>query len=133
MDQFRGTEHKGWGARIGGALAGVVIGLLLFVVAFPLLWWNEGRALDRAETLAEGLEIVIPVQADRVVAANEGQLIHFSGLAKPDGPIGNEMFGVSADALKLRRIVEMYQWIEHSEERTVQDLGGGERTETTYS
>jgi hypothetical protein len=133
MDKFRVTERKGWGDRIGGALAGVVIGLLMFVVAFPLLWWNEGRALDRAETLAEGLEIVIPVDAGQLDAANEGRLVHLSGVARPDAPIGDEMFGVSADALKLSRIIEMYQWVEVSEEKTVQELGGGERTETTYT
>ncbi|MEQ8393964.1 TMEM43 family protein [Thalassobaculum sp.] len=132
MDEFREVIRKSWGERLGGAFVGVVIGLLMFVLSFPVLWWNEGRSVDRARTLAEGLELVIPVAADPVDPAHDKGLIHISDRAVGDGPLDDPAFGLSVDALKVKRVVEMYQWIEEKEERTVKEAGGSERTETTY-
>lgn len=133
MDQYRVTERTGWGKRIGGALGGVVIGLLLFIISFPLLWWNEGRAVDRAETLEQGLEAVVPIDAGRIAPSKDGLLVHISGPARSDGTLSDPMFGIDVDALVLRRAVEMYQWVEQKQERTVTESGGSERTETTYT
>jgi hypothetical protein len=132
MDEFRETTRRSWLDRLGGAFVGVVVGLLLFVIAFPLLWWNEGRAVDRSRTLEEGLGLVVPVAAERIDPAHEKGLIHIAGLATADAPLGDPLFGVSAEALKLERVVEMYQWVEEVEERTVKEVGGSERTEKTY-
>lgn len=132
MSEFRETTTKSWGDRLGGALTGVVVGLVVFVISFPLLWWNEGRSVDRAKTLEEGLGLVVPVAADTLDPANEKGLVHISDVAKGDAPLTDALFGVSTDALKLKRIVEMYQWIETAEKKTVKDVGGTERTETTY-
>ena len=43
------------------------------------------------------------------------------------------VFGVSAKALKLSRVVEMYQWEEKTEKKTKDKLGGGTETVTTYT
>lgn len=132
MDDFRETTRKSWGGRLGNALLGVVIGLVMFVVSMPLLWWNEGRSVDRAEALAEGQDRVVAAAAATVDPANEAGLIHISGRAVAGAPLVDTVFGLSAEGLKLRRVVEMYQWIEVKEERTVKEVGGSERTETTY-
>ena len=42
-DNFTEVTNDSWFGRLGNAIKGVVFGLLLFVVAFPLLFWNEGR------------------------------------------------------------------------------------------
>lgn len=132
MESFTETTRRSWGGRLMGALAGVVVGLVLVVASMPLLWWNEGRSVDRAKALADGLERVVAVPADKVDTANEAGLVHLSARAIAGAPLVDGVFGLSADALKLRRVVEMYQWVEEKEERTVQETGGSERTETTY-
>lgn len=132
MDSFTETTRQSWGGRLAGALVGVVIGLVLVVASMPLLWWNEGRSVDRAKALAEGLERVVAVAAGTVDTAHEGGLVHITARAVAGSPLADGVFGLSADALKLRRVVEMYQWIEEKEERTVKETGGSERTETTY-
>ena len=43
------------------------------------------------------------------------------------------MFGVKVNAIKLRRKVEYYQWVEHRRSEKRQKLGGGEETVTTYT
>lgn len=134
MSENRLTEvtNQSWFSRIGGAIKGVVFGFVLFLVAFPFLFWNEGRAVKTYKTLKEGGKTVISVPSDSVDAANEGQLIHTTGLADTDATLTDPDFGVSEKALKLKRTVEMYQWKEKSESNTKKKLGGGTETVTDY-
>ena len=111
-DSYTEVTSQSWGSRIGGAFKGILLGIILFFVAFPFLFWNEGRAVKTYKTLQEGGKTVIEVAADSVDAANEGKLIHVSGLADTEATLVDPDFGVSATALRLNRKVEMYQWQE---------------------
>lgn len=129
------VTNQSWLSRIGGAIKGIFIGLILFVVAFPLLFWNEGRAVKRHKALQEGGKTVISVASDSIDTANENKLIHVTGLADTEATLADPVFNVSAKALKLKRSVEMYQWEEKSQSKTTKKLGGGTQTvkEYTYS
>ena len=48
-DQFTEVEHVSWFGRIGGAFKGILVGLIMFVAAFPLLFWNEGRSVKNTK------------------------------------------------------------------------------------
>ena len=50
----------------------------------------------------------------------------------PEKP-ADDVFGVSAPAIRLKRLVEIYQWKEKKEESKQTKLGGGEETVTTYT
>ncbi|MFT5126231.1 MAG: hypothetical protein ACI97B_004887, partial [Verrucomicrobiales bacterium] len=50
---FTETTHTSYFSRIKNAFAGIVIGLIMFVAAFPLLWWNEGNSLKTIKMLKE--------------------------------------------------------------------------------
>ncbi|MDY0413319.1 MAG: hypothetical protein GX105_01200 [Gammaproteobacteria bacterium] len=132
QDRFKEVTRQSWFSRIGGAVMGVLVGLVLFVLAFPLLFWNEGRAVTTYKTLQEGGNIVVSVAADKVDPSNAGRLIHLTGLADTQATLTDPVFGVSAKALKLRRTVEMYQWKENSSSETTKKLGGGTETVTEY-
>jgi|CXWL01.1.fsa_nt_gi hypothetical protein len=127
------TTHQSWFSRLGQSIKSVLFGLLFFVVSFPLLFWNEGRAVTTARSLAEGAGAVVSVAADRVDPGNEGKLVHVSGAVTTDGPVSDPELGVETTALKLIRQVEMYQWKEHESSETRKKLGGGTETVTTYS
>lgn len=131
-DRWTRTIHTSWSSRMKGALGGILVGLVLFVAAFPLLIWNEGRAVRRARTLGAGAAAVVSVDAHRIDPAREGALIHVSGSTSVDGQLADADFGVSATALELRRNVEMYQWRERVEEEEREQLGGGTETVRTY-
>lgn len=133
LDSFTEVRSRSWGRRIVGSITGILVGLILIAVTIGLLWWNEGRAVKRARALDEGLSQVVSVAANRVDPANEGQLTHVSGRADTPDILTDPEFGLSAQALKLRRIVEMYQWQEQSRSETREKLGGGTETVTTYS
>lgn len=133
QDRFTEVTTQSWLSRIGGAIKGILLGLILFVVAFPLLFWNEGRAVTTYKTLKEGGSIVTSVASDSVDPANAGRLIHVTGLADTETRLTDPVFEVSAKALKLRRTAEMYQWKENSSSETTKKLGGGTETVTEYS
>ncbi|MGD9874543.1 MAG: TMEM43 family protein [Kiritimatiellia bacterium] len=132
-DTFTEVTKQSWFSRIGGAIKGILAGLLLIIASFPLLFWNEGRAVKRYKTLKEGEGLVVSVSADAVDQNNSGKLVHLTGMAKTDETLADPVFGVSRNAIKLRRTVEMYQWEEDSESQTKKKMGGGEETVTTYT
>lgn len=132
-DSFTETSRQGWLGRLGNSFVGILIGILLVIASFPLLFWNEGRAVKRYQTLKEGAGIVVSVAADRVDPANEGKLVHMTGQAEAKGVLSDPEFGVSvSNGLKLRRKVEMYQWTEERRTETKNKLGGGTEKVTTY-
>ncbi|MBN1997202.1 hypothetical protein JW935_06610 [candidate division KSB1 bacterium] len=132
-DSYTRVTHQSWFSRIGGAFKGIFVGLLFVVGALFLLFWNEGRAVKRYKTLKEGAGIVISVPADNVTTANAGKLIHVTGMAETNEILTDPVFGVSANAIKLERIVEMYQWQEEKESTTRKKVGGGTETVTKYT
>lgn len=130
-DSFTEVSEEGLGSRLLGAIKGVVIGLALFVLAFPILFWNEGRAVKRHRDLQDGAGAVVSVDAASVDPAHEGSLVHVIGFADTDELVEDASFGVGANAIHLSRIAEMYQWVEHEETRKERQVGGSEKTITT--
>jgi len=127
------TTSTSWFSRLGNSFKNILIGFLLIIGAAVLLFWNEGRAVKTEQSLKEGLSVVVSVPIDTKDVGNEGKLIHFSGLAKISSLLADGEFGVSGSALKMRRIVEVYQWKEETKSRTVEKLGGGTETTNTYT
>ncbi len=132
-DDFTEVTSQSWGSRLGGAVKGILVGLVLFGLAFVVLFWNEGRAVKRQKALEEGGGMVVPVAADKVAAGNEGELVHLTGEATTDETLEDPVFKVAATALKLGRSVEMYQWQESVQSDTKKKVGGGTETTKTYS
>jgi hypothetical protein len=127
------VTHQSWFGRIRESFKSFVIGLAMFIAAFPILFFNEGRAVRTEKSLEEGQGAVISVSADAVNPANEKKLVHLSGAATTTETLADAEFGVSANAIKLRRNVEMYQWKEKEETKTEKKTGGGSTTTTTYT
>jgi hypothetical protein len=120
-------------SRLGGAIKGVVIGLLIFLVSFPVLFLNEGRAVKTAKSLKEGAAAVVSVDASRVDPGRQGALIHVSGEAKTAEILRDKDFPIEVNAIALERKVEMYQWREDSSSQTREKIGGTQETVTTYT
>jgi hypothetical protein len=133
-DSFTESSSESWFSRLGSAIVGMLFGFVLFGVGFPVLFWNEGRAVHRAQDLDEGKKGAIEIDAGTVDPNLEGKLVFTNGLATTEETLQDPLFGISAEhAIRLARKVQVYQWVEKKEERKVKKLGGGERTETTYS
>lgn len=127
------TVSISWFDRIKQSVGGVVVGFLLVVGMVGLLFWNEGRAVQTERSLAEGAGLVVAASSDTIDAANEGRLVHIAGQVTTTEQVSDNEFTVSANALKLRRKVEMFQWIENSATEKKVELGGSETQVTTYT
>ncbi len=132
-DSIQVTSNSSWFSRLGKAFTGIVVGIVLIIVGVALLFWNEGRAVKTYKTLKEGQGLVIDIASDSVDEANNGKLVHLSADAVTDETLVDQDFGVSANAIRLRRAAEMYQWEETEKSETQKKLGGGEETVTTYT
>ncbi len=131
-DTFTSTTSTSWGSNLFGSIKSVLFGFVLFVISFPLLFWNEGRAVRTSKGLTEGQGAVVSVPADSVDAGKEGKLIHVSGPVKTDAPVADDELAVQATAVKLIRTVEMFQWKEHEKSESRSKIGGGTETVKTW-
>ena len=128
------VSYQSWFSRIASAFGGMVLGLVLFVIAFPVLFWNEGRAVHRAQDLDEGQKGAETTEVQTVDPAREGKLVFASGTATTSESLRDAIFGVTTkDSLWLKRSVEMYQWKETEHTEKKKNLGGGETTTKSYT
>ena len=64
VDSFTETTTQGWGSRIGDSIKGILFGIILFIVGFPLLGWNEHRAVIDFKAFKEGRGAVVQADGD---------------------------------------------------------------------
>jgi hypothetical protein len=131
-DRVVEVSEQGWFSRIFESIKSVLVGAFMFLIAIPLLWWNEGRAVQTYKSLSEGAGAVVSVPADKVDASKEGKLIHLTGKVQSTETLADPLFGISTTGVRLERHVEVYQWVEEKSEKKRKKLGGGEETVTTY-
>ncbi|MCG8401246.1 MAG: TMEM43 family protein, partial [Firmicutes bacterium] len=124
---------QSWLSRIVGSFVGVLIGIVLFIAAFPVLFINEKWSIDRIRDLRDAESQLVSVEAGAVDPGNEGKLVHLNGEAITEEILKFADFGIEENAIRLRRDVEMYQWQEHKDTEKRKKLGGGEETVTTYT
>ena len=128
------TTTTGYGSRITSSLKGILTGFLLVIAGTILLWWNEGRAVKTAKSIKNAVEQTTPV-ADLATynQALNGQMICASGFATTNDFVSDPYFGIGETAIRVERKVEFYQWIEHSQTKTEDKVGGKQETTTTYT
>lgn len=128
------TTRESWGSRLGNSVRGVVVGLVLFVLGFPVLFKNEGNSVRTAKALNEGEGACVPLESIATMDPDmEGRLVHAIGKAETDDILSDDEFGISRTAIRLERHVQMYQWEEKSHTTEKKNLGGSVTKETTYS
>lgn len=47
------VTQQSWFGRLGVSIKGVLVGVVLFLISFGVLWWNEGRAVKTAAGLRQ--------------------------------------------------------------------------------
>ncbi|XP_051977597.1 transmembrane protein 43 isoform X1 [Xyrauchen texanus] len=126
-------QSPGFLQRLSDSTGGVIVGICLFTLSFYVLFTNEGRALRTAMSLDEGLSQVVSLHPDMSLDhQNHNRLVHLSGPLHTSQPLYDPNYRISVQAVKLKRQVEMYQWVELSESRDYKE-NGETKTETTYT
>ena len=131
---YQETTTTSYGTRVKRSAGGIGTGLLLFIAATALLWWNEGRAVKTDKMLDEAERVYVDMEhPERLDPALDGELVCASALATTADSLIDAQYGIGTTAIGLRRQVEYYQWVEHEQSQTEEKLGGKEVTTTTYT
>lgn len=126
-------SNPGFLERLSETAGGTVFGIGLFFLSFYVLFTNEGRALQTARSLDEGLSQVVSLEPrSGLDLQNNNRLVHLSSQLHTSQPLHDPNYGVVVQAVKLKREVEMYQWVEYRDSKDYQE-DGETKTETTYT
>jgi hypothetical protein len=131
-NNFTEVTSQSWGSRIMESIKSVIFGIVLFLASFIVLWWNEGRTIKVTEGLNEGASLVTNISAKGVNPENEAKLVYLTDSILTKDMLTDDEFGVAVNALKLNRVVEVYQWKEKESSEKKKKTGGGQETITTY-
>jgi len=127
-DQYTEVTRKGWGTRMLESIKSIVVGFLLFIISFGVLYFNEGRI-----NLSNVAKKSIEVQSTALASTDLGkQLVSATGLFKSEEKLGDTYFKTD-DYIAIQRDVEMYAWQEDEKSENKTEMGGSEITETTYT
>ena len=131
---YQEVTTTGYGTRVGKSFKAIGSGFLMFVLGTALLWWNEGRAVKTEKMLDEAGNAYVEMEnPNKKDASLEGELICGTAMATTEDSLVDAQFGIGAKAISIRRNVEYYQWVEHSQTKREDKLGGKEVTTTTYT
>ncbi len=131
---YQVTTKTSYGQRVKNSFGGIGAGILLLIIGTGLLWWNEGRAVKTSKMLGEAEKVAVHVSdVSSVDPSYDGLLIHASAAAVTADSLFDTSFGVGAVALRLKRDVQYYQYVEHSSTQTKDKVGGAQESVTTYT
>jgi Transmembrane protein 43 len=125
--EYTESSTQNWLQQFMSSLAGVVIGICLFIGSFVLLFHNEGR-IDFSQAAKSA--IVIP--ADTPSSQAQGKIVSLTGDITTPGTIGDGLYIKPGAYVALSRTVEMYAWEEKESKQESKQLGGSKTTTTTY-
>jgi len=127
-DQLTEVTKTGYGTRIMNSIKGIVVGFVVFLASFGVLFWNEGR-VDLSTAAKKATEI----SSTQVSTDEQNSLVSVTGTVATAEKIGDAQFLQPDQYLTLTRNVEQFAWVEEQKSTSKDNLGGSETTETTYS
>lgn len=110
------THTSHW-SRIKDVTIRIIPGILFLVGAFPVLFFNENRAVKKYQSLKDGVHSVVTVAPQALDQRDYGKLVHLTGMAKTEDILRDNELGLRLNAIALKRTVEMFQWKEHKTQK----------------
>ncbi|XP_045592955.1 transmembrane protein 43 homolog [Procambarus clarkii] len=115
------------------SIPAVVVGITLLLVGSGLLFWNEGRAVQTSRSLDEGYNAVIRVASANIIhEENNHKLVQVWGTLATSPVLTDDTYGVEISAVRMKRRVQMYQWIEEESSMGSEETPGMP-TDTSFS
>lgn len=107
---------------------GFILGCILIGLALPMVWMNERKQVKIYKLIEKARELAVAnAPSGEVISNYNFKLIHTSATTTTEAPIDDQELNLTVeDSIKVKRVVEMYQWNE-----TKQD--GEDDQEATYT
>ena len=81
-----------------------------------MVWMNERKQVRMFKVVQAGRDNVTEVQIDSVSDQDNYKLVHASGRCTTKEQVSDERFKITKeDTVKIKRVVEVYQWVEKKE------------------
>lgn len=130
------SEHESFFDRMSDAITEFCVGIVLLMFSVPIMWFNERRQARMESLLSVGQSECVSVTAAK--DDHRGELVHVTGgEARGVAAVACNHFndvGFPSGCLRLRTVVEVYQWQETEKTENRKDnFGGGQTKVTTYS
>ena len=130
---YQETITTGYGSRVKQSFKSIATGFTLFLGATAILWWNEGNSVKTADMLEEAQGVCVVMEnPSKKDASLEGQLVCGTAMAVTEDLLTDKDFGLSVNAISMKRKVEYYQWHETKTEETKEKSDGSEKKIVTY-
>ncbi|XP_049782008.1 transmembrane protein 43 homolog isoform X4 [Schistocerca cancellata] len=113
-------SHRAHNARIKrkGTWFSLLLGFVTCVCGISLLLWNEEKAISFTQSFEEAVKEAISIHpGSKINPDNDGHLVHITGPLEISEPLTEVEYGISVPAVKLKRRVQMYQWVEEHVQR----------------
>ncbi|KAJ2946442.1 hypothetical protein O0L34_g12485 [Tuta absoluta] len=110
------------------------LSLILFTGVTYFLLWAESQTIQSNLMLEELINAArtIDVHSEDDPARYEGQVVHVVGPLRVMEPISEPDYNIQVQAVKLRKRVQMYQWIEEESEQETFLSEPAEESRKTY-
>ncbi len=127
-DTYTEVRKEGYLSRIWNALSWVIVWILLFILSFFVLYWNEWK-VNLASVAKTATDVTSETQnLDEL----QGKLISTFGTLKAKQWL-SDTFLQAWNYISIRRNVEVYAWTETTKEESEKHLWGSETTTTHYN
>ena len=91
----------------------IILGSICLSIGIFIINANEGRAMKHHSVLKEAFNQVIKINDDKNFNDKsmdyEGKLVHYIGYLTTQEPLSDPAYNIMVQAVKLRKIVEIYQ------------------------
>lgn len=124
---YQERRYTGYGQNVRNKFSGVLIGILIFLASFVVLWISQQKT-NFAKIAKKATEI----SADSVDSKHDGEFVSATGAITTDEKVGDPIFMKPGDYILINRTVEAYSWDEKSRTEKHNRPGGGTETITTY-
>jgi len=112
--------EKSYSAKVKDGFSNVWFGIVLFILAFPLLIFNESNYVTSQKALYNTKRQAVVMNGNEINETNEGKVVLVSGMLRGEKLVDKKFDVRTGQAvLKLSRKVEMWQWKEtrHTERK----------------
>lgn len=97
---------KNFGDRLVGSIGWLLIGVLVFLGSFVVLYKTEGRT-DLSTVVDKAIEAEIAEQS-----GDEGVFVYETGELQTSQYLSDDLYVIQGDYIVMDRLVEMYAWTE---------------------